>query len=97
MEVGKDSGGDARTEPTQGHTREHGREGPSRMRERDQRGSWTRTDPGRSPSQAASECTSECTLPYRRAVDSDRSPRSHGGTLGQSSTDGRMREACSER
>ena len=93
MEVGKDSGGDARTEPTLGYTREHGREGPSCMREREQRGSWTRTDPGGSPSQAASECT----LPYKRAVDSDRSPGSHGGTLGQSSADGRTREPCSER
>ena len=97
MEVGKDSGGDARTEHTLGHTREHGREGPRCMREREQRGSWTRTDPGGGPSQAASECTSECTLPYRRAVDSDRAPRSHGGTLSQSSADGRTREACSER
>ena len=93
MEVGRESGGDARIEHTQGHTREHGREGPSRMRERDQRGSWTCTDPGGSPFQAASEGT----LPYKPSLDSDRAPRSHGGTLGQSSTDGRMREACSER
>ena len=93
MEVGKDSGGVARTEHTQGHTREHGREGPRCMREREQRGSWTSTDPGGSPSQAASECT----LPYKRAVHSDRAPRSHVGVLGQSSADGRTREACSER
>ena len=51
MEAGKESGGDARTERTLGHTREHGREGPRCMREREQRGSWTRTDPGGSPSQ----------------------------------------------
>ena len=93
MEVGRESGGDARTEHTLGHTREHGREGPSRMREREQRGSWACTDPGGSPSQAGSECT----LPYKRAVHSVRAPRSHGGTLGQSSADGRAREACSER
>ena len=51
MEVGKDGGGDARTEHTLGHTREYGREGPRCMREREQRGSWTRTEPGGSPSQ----------------------------------------------
>ena len=88
MKVGRESGGDARTGHTQGHTREYGREGPSRMREREQRGSWTRTDPGGSP---------KCTLLQKRAVHSDRVPRSHVGTLGQSSADGRAREACSER
>ena len=51
MEVGSESGGDARTGHTLGHTREHGREGPRCMREREQRGSWTRTDPGGCPSQ----------------------------------------------
>ena len=51
MEVGRESGSDARTGHTLGHAREYGREGPSRMREREQRGSWTRTEPGGSPSQ----------------------------------------------
>ena len=60
MEVGKDSGGDARTGHTQGHAREHGREGPSRMRERDQRGSWTRTEPGGNPSQPRRSALQAC-------------------------------------
>ena len=93
MEVGRESGGDARTEHTQGHTREDGREGPRCMRERDQRGELDAHRSRRVPIPAASECT----LPYKRSGDSDRSPRSHGGTLGQSSADGRAREACSER
>ena len=60
MKVGKDGGGDARTGHTQGHTREYGREGPSRMREREQRGSWTRTDPGGSPSQPRRSALEPC-------------------------------------
>ena len=60
MEVGSESGGDGRTEHTQGHAREHGREGPRYMREREQRVSWTRTDPGGSPSQPRRSALEPC-------------------------------------
>ena len=93
MEAGRESGGDARTESTQGRTREHGREGPRCMREREQRGSWTRTEPSGSPSQAASECTSALQA-FSRLGPVPEEPRR---ALAQSSTDGRMREPCSER
>ena len=75
MEVGRVSGSDARTEHTQGHTREHGREVPRCMREREQRGSWTRTDAGGSPSQPRRSALEPCC----RLGPSPEEPRRHTG------------------
>ena len=77
MDVGRESGSDARTEHTLGHTREHGREGPRCMRVREQRprGSWTRTDPGGSPSQPRRSALQAC---YRLGPVPEE-PRRHTG------------------